>query len=1385
MALKENTTTYNKIYDKTPAIITIKDKKTFEKWLQAFQPWIETGGATDVALATYNLTNKDLGRLFVLRFCKHSAEFIMTIPILGYGSEDQQDTTGMHAAEQTLAKQIQTAAKELGHEEKFENLLLSSTNSKKGALSQPAPPASVKKEQTEEEKQVVISQQLREAAKAEAAKSSSREPTSARKTNLASQSVSPGKPPGPTTPLISPPQEHEISDDLLQFMGINMTEKKKLATAPPIWMNVVTWARERPDFMAARVAIWNYVAKCLHESPYAHILNQTEVYDVRGLYAKLKEILHKSSIIGLSSLTADFFQTMLNPGTKDPVCYFNELTEKADVIAEMAQQVDRDAREDLTGGFKIPKFLITVALIHTLTMRKEFNNFMRRLLEEGNLNRVQLSPEKLIEEAQRYQENLRLINPRMGANIQRMDTSDTLEAQRAEESKGPGKKKDACHRNHNGKYCDETKCKFKHYKPSVEKPPSYTPDYDFCLGCGKEKSKCPSREACTAKDSTCDNCKKKGHLTECCLKKLQAQGPQKDTSTVTSGGRGRGRGGRRGGGRGGSKSNQAVHFEKEAQDEDTQVSEYDSEEESYSLFHAQALYGKPSSVSRPKSASSGKRIGEASHPGPPAKTISKCQQCGLNATTKCAPCGIPYCSKACQALNRKAHREDCQRLSLMRECVRCGLRTGGWCDNCENTFTEFKRGLPNNTACGRALCRSCEDSFGFCNACLPSGEPRKNQQQPPLPPSGESSLPASEKTKTPSFFSNSMMGSMSQSSKLIDPSHLEVKQESTDREIKSASEYPSASTPANKTIPATNAEPVPQEPSVVSDQILPQSIISSSSDSSKTSTKQPPSVTESRRVHLHPCSLPYCAAYGKYRCSDCGDRYCSKECQIKDRKDHHLRCAKLADLLPAIPDSDEQNTEGFSPFNPVAPDPGSAHPSLQIAQSLLKMQNPFRPYCINLVKALEIVSPVTDPVVNHLPKMHALGRYINPQNPWSIPNGYPEEELFRARIFFDTISKFNLFLIVEIYLPWGSDVFGAFFQIGEQFQEAEEGHLQAAMFNFLTSQEMLEMVSQPVKLASLNARFSKDSGKLCFWPYNGAVCWRSFLDFHSKEIDRIAMEEVDTIPIQRHSGTSFLQYLCRDFPFLVELLQSITRVDLVAEGYRVSNILIAKMALHSSVEAQYSLIPEPFLRLLHLELIIWGRANSRSLKSLFALHDNYYAAVRSTSAVADKLYCNTSVITRIVSPDRPEPNTKQTLGTIQDASSCGTQKRTPSIMERLSSLSDYLKDITLDPDLELAMAAPRPPDGVEKIYELLEDFEDKVVGLNRYIFGYERQSQNGSVPHNSTEAEAKSLEEDDDKPLTFQFNRQRRPDLDDSQIPPIPSGYHCYQPDLKQDPERS
>ena len=361
------------------------------------------------------------------------------------------------------------------------------------------------------------------------------------------------------------------------------------------------------------------------------------------------------------------------------------------------------------------------------------------------------------------------------------------------------------------------------------------------------------------------------------------------------------------------------------------------------------------------------------------------------------------------------------------------------------------------------------------------------------------------------------------------------------------------------------------------------------------------------------------------------------------------------------------------------------------------------------------------------------------------------------------------------------------FQIDEQFQEAEEGHLQAAMFNLLTSQEMLEMVSQPVKLASLNARFSKDSGKLCFWPYNGAVCWRSFLDFHSKEIDRIAMEEFDAIPIQRHSGTSFLQYLCRDFPFLVEILRNITRDDLMAEGYLVSNILITKMALHSSVEAQYSLVPEPFLRLLHLELIIWGRANSRSLKSLFALHDNYHAAVRSTSTVADKLYCNTSAITRIVSYNRPEPNANPTLNTIQDATSYGAQKGTPSIVERLISLSDYLKDMTLDPDLELAMASPRPPDSVDRIYELLEDFEDKVVDLNCYVFGYEAQLQRGGDSNNSSKAAAKSLKEEDDKPLTFQFNSQRRPNLDDVQTPPIPSGCydHRYQSSLEQNPERS
>jgi len=282
------------------------------------------------------------------------------------------------------------------------------------------------------------------------------------------------------------------------------------------------------------------------------------------------------------------------------------------------------------------------------------------------------------------------------------------------------------------------------------------------------------------------------------------------------------------------------------------------------------------------------------------------------------------------------------------------------------------------------------------------------------------------------------------------------------------------------------------------------------------------------------------------------------------------------------------------------------------------------------------------------------------------------------------------------------------------------------------------------------------------------------------------MEEFDAIPIQRHSGTSFLQYLCRDFPFLVEILRNITRDDLMAEGYQVSNILITKMALHSSVEAQYSLVPEPFLRLLHLELIIWGRANSRSLKSLFALHDNYQAAVRSISTVADKLYCNTSAITRIVyTYSRPEPNANPTLNAIQNATSCGAKKGTPSIVERLTCLSDYIKDITLDPDLELAMASPRPPDSVERIYELLEDFEDKVVDLNCYIFGHEAPLQRGEVSHNSSESAAKSLEEEDDKTLTCQFNSQRRPDFDDGQIPPIPPGYHSYQPNLERGPERN
>ena len=495
--------------------------------------------------------------------------------------------------------------------------------------------------------------------------------------------------------------------------------------------------------------------------------------------------------------------------------------------------------------------------------------------------------------------------------------------------------------------------------------------------------------------------------------------------------------------------------------------------------------------------------------------------------------------------------------------------------------------------------------------------------------------------------------------------------------------------------------------------------------------------------------------------------------------DHRLRCAKISDLLPAIPDSDEQRAEGFSPFNPVAPDPSSAHPSLPIAQSLSKMQNPFRPYCTELVKALEIICPMTDPVVNHLPKMHIAGRFLNPRDPWQLPPGFPEEELFLARIFFDTVSRFNLFLTVELYIPWGSDICEAFHQIDEQFQDAEEGHRQAARFNLLTSQGMLEMVSQPVKLASLNARFSKDSRKTCFWPFNGAVCWRSFLDFHSKEIDRISLEEFYTIPMQKHSGTRFLQYLCRDFPFLVEILQDITRDDLTTEEFKVTNILILKMARHSSVEAQYSLVPEPFLRLLHLELIIWGKANSQSLKDLFALHDNYHAAARSTSAVADKLYHSTSIMTKFVMPNAVR---QPTLNNIQEANSKGTNKKIPGIVERLTSLSDYLGDIAQDSDLGLAMNSPRPSSSIESIYGLLEELEDKVVELNRFIFGYECGSRSSL---SSEEAPAKSLDEGSEsgKPLTLRFERRPRPIIGDSAIPEAELVSHRSERKTNHDPE--
>ena len=123
----------------------------------------------------------------------------------------------------------------------------------------------------------------------------------------------------------------------------------------------------KSTFMHARIAIWNYMNRCLTGTPYAHALNTVEVYDVRGLYSKMKGLLNKCTLMTLSVTTISLFKLMSEcSATKDPAVYYSELTEKATLVEEMARQVDKDSGTNATGGFIIPKFLITVSLIHAL-----------------------------------------------------------------------------------------------------------------------------------------------------------------------------------------------------------------------------------------------------------------------------------------------------------------------------------------------------------------------------------------------------------------------------------------------------------------------------------------------------------------------------------------------------------------------------------------------------------------------------------------------------------------------------------------------------------------------------------------------------------------------------------------------------------------------------------------------------------------------------------------------------------------------------------------------------------------------------------------------------------------------------------------------------------
>ena len=618
-----------------PPIIPIKDKATYEKWAVSFIAWVEAFGAASTILATYNLADKQLGKIFVSRFKDQSPDYIMTVPITGYlVGEENHDVAGLAQREQTLSSLIQEAAIRAGVEAKFENLLLSSSTTKKKKATLP---------DNEQKAKTQIQEQFEKLKKegSPAKEASTTTTTTTTTTGTSSAFSTPSQRPKlsgadtksalPTPPVRATSMAQttttaavqEMSKEFLDILGLTSLDKKVLSTKAPLWLDVATWTREKSSSMSARIAIWNYMIKSLLGTPYAHILNSVEVYDVRGLYSKMKGLLNQCTLMTLSMTVISLFKLMGEcPVTKDPAVYYGELMEKSTLVEEMARQVDMNpATSNATNGFKVPPFLLTVAVINALSTRKDMQGLVQDLLRRGDLGNTIITPEEIIKQAQQYQANVRAINPKMGALSQFHESFESMSAE--------DPKPDRCHRNYNGVWCDEARCRFKHYKPNVEKPNperGSAPNQSSCSGCGKDKQNCPSRNTCAAKDNVCGHCQIKGHFKANCKKQadgVPATPPSHKEAATTSSGRGKSTRGR---GRGGkSRGGAHVTFHDSSSEPPPDFNTYDEGEDVDSAFHslhAQSMYGtSPSSIaSRPKSAANGVRFGEAKNPGPPKKS---------------------------------------------------------------------------------------------------------------------------------------------------------------------------------------------------------------------------------------------------------------------------------------------------------------------------------------------------------------------------------------------------------------------------------------------------------------------------------------------------------------------------------------------------------------------------------------------------------------------------------------------------------------------------------------------------------------------------------------------------------------------------------------------